>query len=73
MYLHVFSSFQNCNNHCVCEDSKNNSFGCVIQVTDTQTLKYCEFQDSEVNITLHTTCFKCILADYDTGLYKNNA
>ena len=50
--------FQNCNHHCVCEDSKNNTYGCVIQVTDAQTLKYCEFQDKEVTASyICKTCF----------------
>lgn len=48
-------NMDNCNNHCVCEDSKNNSFGCVIQVTDKQTLKYCEFQDKENFIEIYDT------------------
>ncbi|KAL5006866.1 hypothetical protein ScPMuIL_015672 [Solemya velum] len=32
--------------HCVCEDSWNNTYGCVVEISTT-TYKYCELQDSE--------------------------
>ena len=40
---------QNCNNHCVCEDSKNNTFACIVQLSQANHMKYCEFIDTEVS------------------------
>ncbi|KAK3580927.1 hypothetical protein CHS0354_008219 [Potamilus streckersoni] len=37
----------NCNGHCVCEDSRNNTYGCVIQITDASSFKYCKMEDLE--------------------------
>lgn len=45
----------NCNAHCVCEDARNNTYGCIIQVMDKQTLKFCEFQDNENFVEIYDT------------------
>ncbi|BFZ15526.1 hypothetical protein BsWGS_18565 [Bradybaena similaris] len=37
----------NCNNHCVCEDSWNNTFACIRTLTAQQSYKYCAFQDND--------------------------
>ncbi|XP_071100383.1 N-acetylglucosamine-6-sulfatase-like [Haliotis cracherodii] len=36
----------NCDSYCTCEDSRNNTFACVIELTDSQHYKYCKMQDS---------------------------
>ena len=63
-FLYVYT-FQNCNNHCVCEDSWNNTYSCVIRrepsISPSQPgrrIKYCLLKDNEVN---HIKIFCIIL------------
>ncbi|XP_071099650.1 N-acetylglucosamine-6-sulfatase-like [Haliotis cracherodii] len=35
-----------CSHHCVCEDSTNNTYACVVETLRTQHYKYCQMQDS---------------------------
>ncbi|XP_052802296.1 N-acetylglucosamine-6-sulfatase-like isoform X1 [Mya arenaria] len=37
----------NCDRHCVCEDSWNNTFACLIQLQGASTFKTCELMDNE--------------------------
>ncbi|KAL4225641.1 hypothetical protein ACF0H5_016330 [Mactra antiquata] len=37
----------NCDSHCVCEDSKNNTYACLVTLNNSSSVKYCEFSDTE--------------------------
>ncbi|KAH3877270.1 N-acetylglucosamine-6-sulfatase-like [Dreissena polymorpha] len=45
----------NCNPHCVCEDSVNNTFACMIQFSEEQMLKTCQFLDSMTFVEIYDT------------------
>ncbi|KAH3883192.1 hypothetical protein DPMN_007145 [Dreissena polymorpha] len=60
----------NCNNHCVCEDSKNNTFACIVQVQSGHMIKACELMDSENFVEIYDTTadpyeFKNLYKTYD--------
>ncbi|XP_059142320.1 N-acetylglucosamine-6-sulfatase-like isoform X1 [Physella acuta] len=37
----------NCDNHCVCEDAWNNTYGCIRYETQQESYKYCALQDND--------------------------
>ncbi|XP_052801996.1 N-acetylglucosamine-6-sulfatase-like [Mya arenaria] len=45
----------NCNNHCVCEDSLNNTFSCMLQRSPGKMLKVCQLQDDEDFVEIYDT------------------
>ncbi|XP_053390674.1 N-acetylglucosamine-6-sulfatase-like [Mercenaria mercenaria] len=46
-------NMNNCNNHCVCEDSKNNTFACIVQISKMENMKYCEFIDLQNSVEIY--------------------
>jgi N-acetylglucosamine-6-sulfatase len=42
-----YQEMANCNDHCVCEDSWNNTYACIRTHTPTESYKYCALQDND--------------------------
>lgn len=42
-----------CDSNCVCEDSWNNTYGCVRQLSPNENFKYCEFEDQDHFIEMY--------------------